>query len=1211
MTTLSHGYLKTLGIKPVASQSNTLTPPEEKEFGTSSGSTSTSKKAAVTSPGAWNGASVRKTFIEFFEKKCDHTFVPSSPVVPHNDPTLLFINAGMNQFKPIFTGQIDPSHPFAKLKRATNSQKCIRAGGKHNDLDDVGKDVYHHTFFEMLGNWSFGNYFKKEAIGWAWELLTVVYKIDPTRLYATYYGGDPKQPLVPSDEEARKIWLNYLPAERILPFDMKDNFWEMGDTGPCGPCTEIHYDRIGGRNAADLVNLDDPDVLEIWNNVFMQFYRGDDGTLTDLPACSVDTGMGLERVVSVLMDKRSNYDTDLFGIYFDAIQKVCNCRPYTGKVGAEDADFVDMAYRVVADHIRTLTISITDGAVPSSEGRGYVLRRVLRRAVRYGRDILKAPPGFFHGLVDCVVESLGCAFPNLKNSPEDVKEIIKAEEEQFGRTLDKGIREFASRAKKGTITGEDAFMLSSSFGFPIDLTELMAEEKGITVDVKGFEAKMESAKKQSQEGGSFKNRKDMKLVAMQTDALAKAMAVPVTDESLKYTWTTTGEGEECSSKIMAIYDGKNFIDSIKSGSDVFGIVLDKTPCYAEQGGQIYDQATITGGSGKAEFKCDDVQKYAGYVLHIGSISSGSLKKGDAIKIKVDYTRRALIAKNHTCTHILNYALREVLGEKVDQKGSLVDETKLRFDFAHAKPIEYDELKKIEDIVNREIQKAHAVVFKEVSLDAAMKIGGLRAVFGEQYPDPVRVLSVGPDVDKMLADKQKLWGREYSVEFCGGTHVSKSDEIFRFVLQVEEGIAKGVRRIVGITGAQACGDAQLRVKTLTFKIDKAPSLKGKDLDQMIAEIRQDVTTDKDISIIAKKDMIAKIENIGEGQKVAGKAGKKETEKKAKEAGEGLAAEASKAANGRFVSVVNVPGDDASHDAKVLGFAMDALIKKCSDKAIFLLSNAGGKLAVLAAVPAAMQGSLSAKDWSGHVLDAIGGKGGGKDDRAQGQVADPKLLDKALAAANAFGGGAAKGGGSAKAKAKGKAEAKEEKGEKASDPEADRKAQLKKVIKEGGKRGVEIEGAADMGGLQFFCSAVEFPNGDTDMLVESMKAMNEKSDPTDEERKGGSGNIGKMIFSPGDDQLAVAAYVPEAKQGELSCEEWLKKVLESQPGGKVVSAAKDVCVGIVPKNSDKNVFPLKIREPMILEANNFLRKKGLFPEDKSSDDEYIFGDDDFPS
>jgi len=1210
---MSHGYLRDLGIKPVNAHSNTLTPPEEKEFKPAASSSSSAKPKKPKAPdmlvNGWNGTLVRKAFIEFFEKKCGHKFVPSSPVVPHNDPTLLFINAGMNQFKPIFVGQIDPGHPFAKLKRATNSQKCIRAGGKHNDLDDVGKDVYHHTFFEMLGNWSFGDYFKQEAIDWAMELLIKEFKLDPNRLYATYYGGDPKQPTVPSDEEARQMWLKHLPASHVLPFDMKDNFWEMGDTGPCGPCTELHYDRIGGRDATHLVNMDDPDVLEIWNVVFMQFNREPDRSLTNLPCGSIDTGMGLERIASVLMDMNSNYDTDLFSKIFDAIQEACGCRAYTGKVGAEDTDNVDMAYRVVADHIRNLTVAITDGAVPSSDGRGYVLRRILRRAVRYGRDVLKAPPGFFYQLVDSVLDTLGEAFPELMKNPEDVKEILKAEEEQFGRTLDKGITAFKRFAKKGKISGEDAFVLGSSFGFPIDLTVLMAEEQGLVVDEAAYEEKMATFRDQSK-ASKGAGRVDMQLRAAETDQLTNKDKVPTTDESLKYTWDTTGEGDEYSTKVLAIYDGKNFIDSCKSDSDVVSLVLEKTPCYAEQGGQTYDTCSISASG--MEFKCDDVQKYAGYVMHIGAVQSGSIKKGDTVKIKVDYARRALVAKNHTCTHILNYALRQVLGAKVDQKGSLVDEAKLRFDFAHSKPIETEELQRIEDIVNTEIQKKHAVVFKEVSLDSAMKIGGLRAVFGETYPDPVRVLSVGPDVDKMLADRTTQWGVQYSVEFCGGTHVSNSEEIFRFVLQVEEGIAKGIRRIVGVTGPTAYGDAMLRQKTLTMRLDKAMVMKGADLDKAIADIRSEVSTDKEVSICAKRGMIDRLEKINDGQKSAGKADKKESEKLAKAEGDRLSDEASKASGDTFVGVVKASGDDA----KALSSASEVMVKKCPNKACLLLSNAGGKLAVLAWVPAALQSSVSAKAWTDAVLAVIGGKGGGKDDRAQGQTADPTMLDKAVEAAKAFkpvGGGAApkpaaKKGGEKKAKGGEKPEEKKEES-----PEEARKKKMKKVLKEGGKRGVEIEGAADMGGLQFFCTNVEEPEGDLDMMEACMTAMNEKSDPTEEERKGGSGNIGKMIFSCCTEHLGVLAYVPEHQREACSCEEWMKKVLSLFPSNsEIIKVGKDVCIGKVNADGNNNIFPLKIREPMILEANNFLRKLGLFPEDNGdSDDDMVFGDDDFPS
>jgi len=489
----------------------------------------------------WPATRVREAFIGFFQDRYAHTFWPSSPVVPHDDPTLLFTNAGMNQFKPHFLGTMDPSLPMAKLTRAVNSQKCIRAGGKHNDLDDVGKDVYHHTFFEMLGNWSFGCYFKEEAITWAWECLTDVFGLDPARLYATYFGGDSKLGLAP-DDEAKSIWLRFLPEKKVLPFGCKDNFWEMGDTGPCGPCTEIHYDRIGDRDAAYLVNADVPDVIEIWNNVFIQFNREEDGTLRELPNKHVDTGMGFERLSSILQGKFSNYDTDIFQPIFKAIQKITGARDYTGKVGDEDTDKVDMAYRVVADHIRTLTFAITDGAVPSESGRGYVLRRVLRRGVRYGQQILGGKPGFFHKLVPVLVEMMKGHFPELIGRKQFVMDTIKEEEDSFNKTLDKGLREFKKIAEEMKISGssqfpgESAHYLYATMGFPVDLTQLMAEEQALSVDMAGFQNKMEEERVKSKEAhAAAKSAAGTNLVleAEQTAWLLK-QGFQATDSSPKY-----------------------------------------------------------------------------------------------------------------------------------------------------------------------------------------------------------------------------------------------------------------------------------------------------------------------------------------------------------------------------------------------------------------------------------------------------------------------------------------------------------------------------------------------------------------------------------------------------------------------------------------------------------------------------------------------------
>lgn len=776
---------------------------------------------------------------------------------------------------------------------------------------------------------------------------------------------------------------------------MKDNFWEMGDTGPCGPCTEIHYDRIGNRDAAHLVNMDDPDVLEIWNNVFMQFNRENDGSLTELPAKSVDTGMGLERVASVLIDVRSNYDTDLFQTIFGHIKEKTGARAYTGKVGDEDTDKVDMAYRVVADHIRTLTIALTDGATPSNDGRGYVLRRILRRAVRFGREILGGPPGFFHKLVPAVLETLGDAFPELRKRPEDVTAIIEEEELQFGRTLDLGIKKFKHFSQKGSISGADAFILSSSFGFPIDLTQLMAEEAKIEIDMDGFHSAMAEFQEKSRKSAHFKDQKDMELKAAQTDELQKKLNLPATDESGKYTWDTQGDGSASDAKIQAIYDGNNFVETATNESEVVGVVLDRTPCYAEAGGQTFDIAEITNDFG-AEVKVHDTRKYAGYVLHCGMVGSGQIRVGDSVQVKVDYARRSLVAKNHTATHILNYALRRVLGDKVDQKGSLVDEFKLRFDFSHGKPVEPEELKQIELICNQQIQKSHVVHFQDVGLDLAQGINGLRAVFGEQYPDPVRVVSVGAEINALLSDKVTPWGSQNSIEFCGGTHVSNSTEIYRVVLLSEEGISKGVRRIVAVTGPQAAVEATLKSNSLRVEVDEAKTLSGAFLERRIADLRQKLGEDKEVSIIMKTDMRNEIDNLKIGQVKEGKEAAKAFEKKCKELGEDLSEEAAKGGN-TFVAVVDgVDGDGA----KVVNFAMQALSKKVTNKGLMLLTTSGGKISLLATVPKDLTSTIDAGAWSSKVLDAIGGKGGGKIDRGLGQAPDISKISEAVTVAKNF-------------------------------------------------------------------------------------------------------------------------------------------------------------------------------------------------------------------
>ncbi|NLI76033.1 MAG: alanine--tRNA ligase [Candidatus Riflebacteria bacterium] len=706
-------------------------------------------------------ATVRRTFIEFFEGK-GHTFVPSSPVVPQDDPTLLFANAGMNQFKPIFLGQASPDSPMGRLRRAANSQKCIRAGGKHNDLEDVGRDTYHHTFFEMLGNWSFGDYFKKEAIEWAWELLTKVYGIAPDRLYATYFQGEPAQGLE-KDEETRQLWLQYLPADRVLPGNMKDNFWEMGETGPCGPCSEIHYDRVGGRNAAALVNTGDPNVIEIWNNVFIQFNRKEGGALDPLPARHVDTGMGLERLVSVLQHKGSNYDTDVFAPLFAAIHQETGARPYAGKLGADDADNVDTAYRVVADHIRTLTMALTDGAVPGNLGRGYVLRRILRRAVRYGRQMLNAPDGFFSRLVPVVVDHLGQAFPELRRDPKSVMAIIREEEESFGRTLDRGLKLFAKLVEGlpagGVIPGAEAFKLYDTYGFPVDLTALMAAERSLSVDMAGFETEIEKQRERGRasvlaavSADSFKN--------LETGGLPSTRFVGYT--------TMTAEG-----KVLKVFPGEGDKPSI--------VVTDTTPFYAASGGQVGDVGQITGG--RAVFEVVTTEKTGEVFLHLGRwADQARFEAGEKVRLEVDTRLRRPTMRNHTATHLLHKALREILGTHVKQAGSLVAPDRLRFDFSHFQGIPADTLAAIETRVNEKVLENLPVSVQEMAYDDAVKSGAM-ALFGEKYGDVVRLIQVG----------------DYSKELCGGTHLSASGEIGLFRIVSESSIAAGVRRIEAITG----------------------------------------------------------------------------------------------------------------------------------------------------------------------------------------------------------------------------------------------------------------------------------------------------------------------------------------------------------------------------------------------------------------------------
>jgi len=984
---------------------------------------------------------IRSMFIEFFKSKPGggaggHTFVASSPSVPLDDPTLLFTNAGMNQFKPIFLGQADPNSDMGRLKRAVNSQKCIRAGGKHNDLEDVGKDTYHHTFFEMLGNWSFGDYFKKEAIDWSWELLTKTYGLPPAALYATYFGGN-EAAGISADLETKALWERYLPPERVLPGNMKDNFWMMGDTGPCGPCTEIHVDRLTAmgeevRMVASRVNESDPDVIEIWNNVFIQFNAeySDAGLaalslwdstpeadrsklsfksraeieakfrkLIPLPAKHVDTGMGLERLVSVLQNKRSNYDTDVFMPIFAAIERLTAApHGYSGRLGAADKNNVDTAYRVIADHIRTLTFAITDGALPSNVGRGYVLRRILRRAVRYGRQMLGAKTGFFAALVPVVVERFGEAFPELRTNPDRVQKIILEEEESFGKTLDRGIKLFeqvAAESANKTIAGADAFKLYDTYGFPIDLTTLMAEERGIKVDTAGFEKAVDAAKDLSRTGGAVKEGAPKALTLSGEEvARLKHLDIPATDDSHKFV------NKDVRATIRAIWNGENFDEVVHPSTShtarPVGIITDRTCFYAQMGGQEGDSGRITplnGGEGRdarTEFVVEDTKAFGGYVLHIGHMKTGELRVGDSVLMDLDQNKRLKTASNHTATHLTNLMLRTVLGTHVDQKGSLVAPDRMRFDFSHNQPVTSGELEVIERGVAARIKSNLPVYAEPASLVSAKQINTLRAVFGEVYPDPVRVVSVGQPVAALLANpKDERWN-DLSVEFCGGTHVNSTGQIQDFAIISEEAVAKGIRRVVAITGA-AAAEANQWATAIEQRITTAGQLSDSQLPKAVTDLGAELealTIPSWRKARARAQIAALQERVKQASKQMGAAVRDEAVRQAR-----AIADSSLMA-GDLVIVSTI---DAGDNREALQSAVKTIRDKAPKSAVMLFSidEAGGKVAIMTAVPENLIAKgLKAGDWLRDTAAIVGGKGGGKPDAAQGGGTDLTKVNEAI-------------------------------------------------------------------------------------------------------------------------------------------------------------------------------------------------------------------------
>jgi alanyl-tRNA synthetase len=878
---------------------------------------------------------IRQEFIDFFVKKHGHTFVPSSPVVPQDDPTLLFTNAGMNQFKDVFLGT--GTRPYG---RAVDSQKCIRAGGKHNDLDDVGKDTYHHTFFEMLGNWSFGDYFKKEAIAWAWELLTKVWGLDKARLHATVFEGDAAEGLAP-DDEAAELWRTETDINRthIHKGNKKDNFWEMGETGPCGPCTEIHIDRTPDKSGGKLVNAGRAEVIEIWNLVFIQFNRSADRRLTPLPARHVDTGMGFERVAAVLQNKTSNYDTDVFTPIFAAIQQVTSALPYTGKLD----DLRDTAYRVIADHIRALTFALTDGAVPSNTARGFVLRRILRRAERYGWQHLGTTEPFLCELVPVVVEVMGGFFPELRRNPGQVTAVIRDEEEGFLKTLDRGVKLFQEAEQRlrkeqaDTISGADAFKLHDTYGVYVDIIEQMAAEKGLKVDRPGYEREMDEAKRKARSA-----RKKMVITAVSGE-------LPRTDDSPKYGPLTA------EAKLLGWVRANAVVrtGSLGAGEEA-ALLFDRTNFYAEQGGQVGDIGAVTTATGR--FEVEDTQKLGDSVLHIGRVVDGRLESGQQASLQVDAIR-AHTLRNHTATHLLNWALRKVLGEHIEQKGSLVDPEKTRFDFSHNEPLTPTELAEVERLVNEEIYADMPVNPVTMPLAEAKKLPGVRAVFGEKYPDPVRVLLIG-------AERPADVTPEHSVEFCGGTHLTHTGQAGFFRIASQEAVGKGVRRVIAVTGREAVAAVQ-RLASVVDDLTGRFNCKPEELPSRIEGLQDEI---KKLQQQLKKGAASDLQS----------------------AADKLLAGAAEVKGTRIII-----GEMPAGPEEQMRQQVDRLRQKAGSAVVVIGWSEDSKVQLMAAVTDDLvKKGVHAGKLVGQVAKVVGGGGGGKPSMAQAGGKEPAKLGEAL-------------------------------------------------------------------------------------------------------------------------------------------------------------------------------------------------------------------------
>ncbi|ACA76684.1 alanine--tRNA ligase [Escherichia coli] len=860
-------------------------------------------------------AEIRQAFLDFFHSK-GHQVVASSSLVPHNDPTLLFTNAGMNQFKDVFLG-LDKRN----YSRATTSQRCVRAGGKHNDLENVGYTARHHTFFEMLGNFSFGDYFKHDAIQFAWELLTSEkwFALPKERLWVTVYE---------SDDEAYEIWEKEvgIPRERIIRIgDNKgapyasDNFWQMGDTGPCGPCTEIFYDHgdhiWGGPPGSP--EEDGDRYIEIWNIVFMQFNRQADGTMEPLPKPSVDTGMGLERIAAVLQHVNSNYDIDLFRTLIQAVAKV---------TGATDLS--NKSLRVIADHIRSCAFLIADGVMPANENRGYVLRRIIRRAVRHG-NMLGAKETFFYKLVGPLIDVMGSAGEDLKRQQAQVEQVLKTEEEQFARTLERGLAlldEELAKLSGDTLDGETAFRLYDTYGFPVDLTADVCRERNIKVDEAGFEAAMEEQRRRAREASGF---------GADYNAMIR---VDSASEFKGY------DHLELNGKVTALFVDGKAVDAINAGQEAV-VVLDQTPFYAESGGQVGDKGELKGAN--FSFAVEDTQKYGQAIGHIGKLAAGSLKVGDAVQADVDEARRARIRLNHSATHLMHAALRQVLGTHVSQKGSLVNDKVLRFDFSHNEAMKPEEIRAVEDLVNTQIRRNLPIETNIMDLEAA-KAKGAMALFGEKYDERVRVLSMG----------------DFSTELCGGTHASRTGDIGLFRIISESGTAAGVRRIEAVTGEGAIATVHADSDRLS---EVAHLLKG-DSNNLADKVR---------SVLERT---------------------RQLEKELQQLKEQAAAQESANLSSKAIDVNGVKllvSELSGVEPKMLRTMVDDLKNQLGSTIIVLATVVEGKVSLIAGVSKDVTDRVKAGELIGMVAQQVGGKGGGRPDMAQAGGTDAAALPAALA------------------------------------------------------------------------------------------------------------------------------------------------------------------------------------------------------------------------